>query len=245
MFSGNWNPSEVYKQRDFSTLLDGHYYNYSKNKSYKEGQITVGFLKIEGNKWLLFHIGRVIKDLNVLSGVGYEYENIPEYEKYCGRLVIDFKNRSQTMIRKARSVIGECRVQEILSDDFNNDVFPGYENVRLSWHDLKAVICKDNWSTALQNQKAVYLITDKSNGKMYVGSASGKHMLLGRWQAYVKSGHGNNVGLKELPISHIKNNFEYSILDIFKSTTDDNVILKREAWWKKTLNTRMFGYNRN
>lgn len=245
MFGGNWNPSEIYKRQDFSTLLHGHYYNYSKNKSYKEGQITIGFLKIEGNKWLLFHIGRVTKDLNVLSGVGYEYESIPEYEKYCGRLVIDFKNRSQTLIRKARSVIDECRVQEILSDDFNNDVFPGYENVRLSWHDLKAVIRKDNWSTALQNQKAVYLITDRSNGKMYVGSASGEHMLLGRWFAYVNNGHGNNVELKQLSFEHIKANFEYTVLDIFKSTTDDNLILSRETWWKETLKTRMFGYNRN
>jgi hypothetical protein len=245
MFGGNWNPSEIYKQNDFSTLLDGHYHNYSRNKSYKEGQITIGFLKIEGNKWLLFHVGRVLKDLNVLSGVGYEYENLPQYEKYCGRLVIHFKNRSQTLVRKATSVIEECRVQEILSDDFNNDVFPGYENVRLSWKELSTVINKDNWSTALQNQKAIYLLTDKSNGQMYVGSASGEYMLLGRWQSYVNNGHGNNVGLKELSFEHIKTNFEYSILDIFKSTTDDNLILKRESWWKNTLKTREFGYNKN
>lgn len=245
MFSGNWNPSEIYKQNDFSTLLDGHYHNYSRNKSYKEGQITIGFLKIEGNKWLLFHVGRVLKDLNVLSGVGYEYESLPQYEKYCGRLVIHFKNRSQTLVRKATSVIEECRVQEILSDDFNNDVFPGYENVRLSWKELSTVISKDNWSTALQNQKAVYLLTDKSNGQMYVGSASGEYMLLGRWQSYVNNGHGNNVGLKELSFEHIKANFEYSILDIFKSTTDDKLILQRESWWKNTLKTREFGYNKN
>lgn len=245
MFGGNWNPSEIYKRNDLSTLLDGHYHNYSRKKSYQEGQITIGFLKIEGDKWLLFHVGRVIKDLDILSGVGYEYESIPKYEKYCGRLVVDFKNRSQNLVRKATSVISECRVQEILSDDFNNDVFPGYENVRLSWSELAAVIRKDNWFTALQNQKAVYLLTDNSNGKMYVGSASGEQMLLGRWMSYVNSGHGSNVGLKHLTFDHIKANFEYSILDIFKSTTDDSLILKREAWWKKTLKTKEFGYNRN
>jgi len=245
MFEDNWNPSDIYKQQDTSTLLNGHYHNYSKRKSYREGQITIGFLKIEGSKWLLFHIGRVTKDLNIFSGVGYEYESIPEYEKYCGRLIIDFKNRSQTMIRNACSVIDECKVQEILSDDFNNDVFPGYENVRLSWHDLKAAILKENWSTALQNQKGIYLITDRSNGKMYVGSASGENMLLGRWNAYVKNGHGNNVELKQLKFDHVKTHFEYSILDIFKSTTDDKHILSRETWWKETLKTRTFGYNKN
>jgi len=65
MFGGNWNPSEVYKKNDFSTLLDGHYHNYIRNKSFKEGQITIGFLKVEGDNWLLFHVGRVTKDLNI------------------------------------------------------------------------------------------------------------------------------------------------------------------------------------
>lgn len=40
-------------------------------------------------------------------------------------------------------------------------------------------------------------------------------------------------------------NFSYSILDIYKSTIDDNIILKRETWWKNTLLTRKFGYNKN
>ena len=245
MFDGNWNPSEIYKQNDFSTLLDGHYHNYSKKKSYREGQVTVGFLKIEEDKWLLFHVGKVTTDLNILDGIGYEFESIPQYEKYCGRLIINFKNRSQNLVRKASSVIDECRVQEILSDDFNNDVFPGYENVRLSWQDLSTVITKDNWSTALQNQKGIYLITDKLNGKMYVGSASGEQMLLGRWQTYVENGHGGNQGIRQLPFEYIKTNFEYSILDIFKSTTDEKLILRRERWWKDTLKTRDFGYNKN
>lgn len=245
MFSGNWNPTEIYKQKDTITLLDGHYHNYKRNKAYREGQVTIGFLKIEGDKWLLFHIGKVTKDLNVFAGIGYEYESIPEYEKFCGRLVIHFKNKSQNMVRNATSVISECVVHEVLSDDFDNDIFPGYENVCLSWNELAVVIKKDNWTTALQNQKGVYLLTDKSNGKMYVGSASGEYMLLGRWLTYVKNGHGNNIGLKEIHFDHIKNNFEYSILDIFKSTTDDSYILKREAWWKQTLKTREFGYNQN
>lgn len=244
MFNGNWNPSEIYKRQDLSTLLKGQYHNYQK-KSYKEGQITIGFLKIEGDRWLLFHIGRVTKDLNIYSGVGYEYESLPEYDKFIGRLVINFRNTSQTMIRKAGNVIDHCTVQEILSENFNNDIFPGYENVRLSWMELNSVIGKPNWSTALQNQKAVYLITDNSNGKKYVGSATGTQMLLGRWKNYANTGHGNNVDLKKINSNHIKKHFEYSILDIFKSTTDDALILKRESWWKQTLKTRCFGYNKN
>ena len=34
-----------------------------------------------------------------LDGVGYEYQILPEYQKYFGRLIIKFKNKSQNMIR--------------------------------------------------------------------------------------------------------------------------------------------------
>lgn len=48
-----------------------------------------------------------------------------------------------------------------------------------------------------------------------------------------------------LSLNHVQEFFSYSILDIFKSTTDDNVIIERESWWKETLLTRKFEYNIN
>lgn len=247
MFRQNWNPIEVFKNGDISVMLEGQYWNYNKNKSYKVGQITVGFVKIKPTEdfWLLFHIGQVTKDLNKLKGVGYEYQDLPEYKKYVGRLIVKYKNTSQNMIRNAESVINDCEVAQILPDTFDNDIFPGYDKVNVSWQELSRVIEKDNWKTALQNQKGVYLLTDISNGKMYVGSAYGENMILGRWRAYVKSGHGGNVGLKQLTFDHIKQNFKYSILDIYKSTTDDQTIIERESWWKEVLQTHKFGYNEN
>jgi len=203
MFRQNWNPIEIFKNGDISTMLEGQYWNYNKNKSYKAGQITVGLVKIKPTEdfWLLFHIGKVNKDLNKLNGVGYDYEDLPEYEKYVGRLIVKFKNKAQTMIRNAESVIDDCYVSQILPDTFDNDMFPGYDKINVSWDELRRVIEKDNWKTALQNQKGVYLMTDISNGKKYIGSAYGENMILGRWRAYVKNGHGGNVGLKALRLT--------------------------------------------
>ena len=247
MIAQNWNPIELFKNGNISTMLDGQYWNYNKNKSYKAGQITIGLVKIKQNEdfWLLFHIVQVTKDLNILNGVGYEFQDLLEYEKYVGRLVIKFKNKVQRMIRNAESVIDDCYVSQILPDTFDNDLFPGYERVNISWDKMKRVLEKDNWKTALQNQKGVYLLTDKSNGKMYVGSACGENMILGRWKDYVNTGHRGNAELKRLTFDHIKQNFKYSILDIYKSTTDDEIIKKREDWWKKVLQSREFGYNKN
>ena len=247
MFYNNWNPIEIFKNNEIDTLIAGQYWNYSKNKSFKVGQITLGFIRIKSNEnfWLLFHIGKITKDLNVFSGIGYEYQTLSEYEKYFGRLIIKFKNSSQNMIRKAESVINDCEVAQILPDTFDNDIFPGYDKVNISWGEMARVIEKDTWKTALQNQKGVYLITDISNGKKYVGSAYGENMILGRWKSYIKTGNGGNSGLKTVNFDDIKKNFTYSILDIYKSTTDDQIIIERENWWKVVLQSRQFGYNEN
>lgn len=248
MFQDNWNPIEIFKNKDFDVLLGGQYWNYKKNKSYKLGQTTIGLIKINelDDLWLLFHVGEITKDLNILDGVGYEHKVLVQYEKYFGRLIVKFKNKSQNMIRKANSVINDCEVAQILPDTFDNDLFPGYENVNISWEELSRIVSKESWKTALQNQKGVYLITDISNGKMYVGSAYGENMILGRWKAYLKNGNGGNVELKKLSFEYIKRNFRYSILDIYKSTIDDKTIISRETWWKDILQTRKFdNYNRN
>lgn len=247
MFRDNWNPIEIFKQDDIEILLEGQYWNYKSSKSYKNGQITIGFIRLNNhdNLWLLFHVGKITKDLNRFNGIGYEYEILPEYEKYLGRLIIKYKNKSQTMIRKAISVIDECEVAQILPDTFDNDIFPGYDNVDITWKELSRVISKESWKTALQNQKGVYLIKDNSNGKMYIGSAYGENMILGRWKSYVKTGNGGNSELKKLNFDYIKKNFNYSILDIFKSSTDDKIIILREGWWKSVLLTRKYGYNKN
>ena len=247
MFRQNWNPIEIFKNGDISVMLEGQYWNYHKKKSYKVGQTTIGLVKIKPNEdfWLLFHVGEVTKDLNRLNGVGYEYEHLPNYDRYLGRIIVKYKNTSQNMIRNAKSVLDECELSQILPDTFDNDIFPGYEKVNVSWPELSRVIDKETWKTALQNQKGVYLITDKSTGKKYVGSAYGENMILGRWISYIKTGHGGNVGLKSLTFDYIKENFMYSILDIYKSTTDDQTIIERESWWKDVLQSRRFGYNEN
>ena len=81
--------------------------------------------------------------------------------------------------------------------------------------------------------------------KNIVGSAYGENMILGRWLSYLKNGHGGNKGSKQIEFKHIQGNFRYSILDVFKSTADDKLIIERENWWKEVLQSRTFGDNEN
>jgi hypothetical protein len=114
-------------------------------------------------------------------------------------------------IWNAESVIQDCEIVQILPDLSDNDIFPGYEHVHLNWDDLKRVITKESWKTALQNQNEVYLLTDTSNGKQQVGSAYGQDIFLGRWQAYLKNGHGGNIGQNDYPflISRSISHFQF------------------------------------
>jgi len=246
MSSSDSNPFDVFKSGGIDSLMRWQYWN-SKKKGFREGQITIGFVRIKPNEdlWLLFHIGKVTKDLELLENVGWEWENIDLYNKFIGRLIVRFKNKSQNIIRYADSVMSDIEVHQILPDFFDNDIFPGYDNVNVSWVDLERVIVKDTWRVALQNQKGIYLITDRSNGKEYVGSAYGENMILGRWSEYIRSGHGGNIGLRRLEFDYIKENFIYSILEVYRGTTSDDIILERERYWKRVLRTREFGYNEN
>lgn len=99
----------------------------------------------------------------------------------------------------------------------------------------------------MQNVKGVYLLTDLSNGKLYVGSATGSNMIWGQWKDYLKPGHGGDVGLKKLKYEQMKKHFQFTILNIYKSSADDEIILAKESWWKDVLMSRdsRRGYNLN
>lgn len=244
----HFNPLSQFNKDDETELCRHQYFNYKSKRFFKKGEITIGFVRIFGDKWLLFHIGKVTNDLNIVDGVGYEFESLPEYRKYIGRLIINYHNKGRgamSLVVSANKIMDCILVDSIIPHYYEDDLFPGYENVCLDWEKLRRVIDKSSWITALQNQKGVYLITDKRNGKMYVGSARGEEMLLRRWRSYIENGHGGNVELKKIAFEDIKQHFQYSILDIYKNKTDDQIILDRETYWKNVLLTKQFGYNKN
>ena len=94
----------------------------------------------------------------------------------------------------------------------------------------------------------MYVITDNSTGKQYVGSAYGGDGIWSRWCAYAKNGHGGNAELRLLlqdeGAAHA-DNFQYSILEVCDLNTSDDFIIGRESHWKTVLRTREYGLNSN
>lgn len=61
--AAKWSPMDIFKDSTVAyRLLGDLYWNYKGQKSFKEGQITVGLARIKDNSWLLFHVGKVTKD---------------------------------------------------------------------------------------------------------------------------------------------------------------------------------------
>lgn len=225
---------------------------HDDRRYFNVGQTAICLLKLRGDQWLLTTIKKITRLLDVTDGVGYDADEVKEYEQYFGRLVVEYHNPCRTMGRKYENVMDELEVVQILNEQYTGNEFPGYENVRLSYPLLKTIVDRQlpGWVDALRNQKAVYLITDTKTGKMYVGSATSQTgMLLQRWSSYAADGHGGNIELRELVkqqgLDYVKENFQYSILENYNARMDDGYILKRESWWKETLRTREFGYNKN
>ena len=194
----------------------------------------------------------VFKYKGKINGELTTSKEIEKFKPYFGRVIVKFHKTYRGQSFYFGTVQDKLEVLQILPTLYDGDDFIGYENVCLSFIQLEAILKrgKRDWLAALKNQKAVYLITDKNNGKLYVGSATGKNgMLLQRWENYIATGHGGNKELvelvKEKGIEYIRKYFQYSILENYNMRTDDDYVLQRESWWKETLQSRKFGYNAN
>ncbi len=120
--------------------------------------------------------------------------------------------------------------------------------MKISFSDLKYIIENEekSWKSALLNIQGVYLISDNSNGKLYVGAAYGEKAFWKRWGEYISNGTGGNVKLGELleekGFNHTAN-FTFSILEVHSKLTNKDFIIQREQYRKDVLHTRIFGYN--
>ena len=185
----------------------------------------------------------------------YDLVCVDEFKKYEGRLFVSFKRPGRRRTLKLENHLGRLEVQEILREPYSGEAFPGIENINHDFSYMKKIFetQRESWKSALSSIKGVYLITDKSDGKKYVGSAYREGgCIWERWKEYIKTGgHGGNEGLKKLikekGEEHAPNNFKFSLLEAMTVDKSDRFILKRESYWKRVLLTgeKEFGYNEN
>ena len=193
----------------------------------------------------------------VFDEVGYELTLMADYKEYRKRLIVKLKRPIGRDLynRLYKNIQGtlEPEVYEI-APNTKLGHFPGYQNVTLSHPQMQQIILRNepSWKQALMNVKGVYVITDLSNGKLYIGSASGNtDGIWQRWSDYanIENLTGGNKLLNEIKLDkgkdYIVNNFQYSILEIFDTKTKADTIINRENYWKNVFCTRKHGMNFN
>ena len=193
----------------------------------------------------------------VFDEVGYELTLMDDYKEYRKRLIVKLKKPiGRDLYNRLYKNIQDTLEPEVYEIAPNTKLghFPGYQNVTLSHPQMQQIISRNepSWKQALMNVKGVYVITDLSNGKLYIGSASGNtDGIWQRWSDYanIENLTGGNKLLNEIKLDkgkdYIVNNFQYSILEIFDTKTKADTIINRENYWKNVFCTRKYGMNYN
>ena len=193
----------------------------------------------------------------VFNDVGYELTLMKEYQEYIKRLIIKIeKPIGRDVYNRRYHTIQDQLNPEVyeIAPNIKLGHFPGYQNVRMSHKEMQQVLLREDpsWKSALSYVKGVYVITDKSNGKLYIGSASGNtDGIWQRWSGYahLENLTGGNKEFNNILLNkgkeHIQKYFQYSILEIFDTRTKSEIILERENYWKNVFDTKKNGMNYN
>ena len=249
-WNGKYQPLNVYV-RDEEKWRDWNRWRSDRDDFNRQYIFSMMDFYHESNMWLFGGIYEV-------TGRGKEHSHsykiraLPEHSHFIGRLKIKTelpRNKALCLERW----IDKMKVSEILREPYSGESFPGFEEID---HDFSALlpIFKNElpgWKDALKNVKGVYVITDKSNGKRYIGSAYGDYGIWSRWSHYMETGHGGNAELKKLIAKnnpdYAQKHFKLSLLEYRSMRADDEDIHKRETYWKEVFLSRdkRFGYNEN
>lgn len=249
-------------------LATGHfdiYQSYQEKNQFKDCDYLVSCLGIENNQALFIGVYQVVRTIPVngfpddivvpfrgkaklRSKYKYDLVKLTGFEELENRLVINWKNSAQAWCMKIDT--NEKEVVQLLPKGYIRD-FPGYLDLNLSFRELKGIMNDPTanlvWHKMLSSVGGVYLILDTEEGLQYVGSASGKEGILGRWKDYAKTKHGGNKMLIQLLEKEPEriHKFRYSILQTLPASLTRNEINAEERKYKEKLGSRAYGLNLN
>lgn len=244
--NGTDNPLRVYFEGKFDEWQSW------QNKRNFGKPFVVSLIQLpERNRWLYVGTYSVKGDewMEARQEYWYTLEPLQSCSDLAGRLVVDFARPGRASYLLGKSFGSQLTVHELRPERMHLEEFPGFKKVDLEWPDLEIVVRQNttSWRTALSNVAGVYLISDPTDGKLYVGSATGEGGIWARWCQYV-DGTGKNIELVALIGNHGRERarvFRFSILEIADVHASRDEIVERESHWKRVLLSRTHGYNAN
>ncbi|MCM8537164.1 MAG: GIY-YIG nuclease family protein [Lentisphaeraceae bacterium] len=246
VFNGIDDPLDLYFKGEFKEWQETQ-----NNRNFQRKNI-LGLIRYQRNDlWLFSGVYEVINVSPLPNGQFKYVSKLADYgQELIGRLILQYKITSRAMYRNAETISELLQLYEIKPTPLSFSDFTSYKDVLLSRPQLEVMFQQEppSWKAALSSVAGVYLQTDLSNGKHYVGSAYGLGGFWQRWRDYSNSYHGGNLGLKEI----FKQNgglafhgFQYSILETVDIDTPKEEVIAIENRWKRQLQSIKFGYNEN
>jgi hypothetical protein len=243
-WNGREHPIDVYYAGNFKEWQEGQ-----RHRNFKCAQV-LSLIDLGQRDWLFAGVYQILgckPHPNNKNHFLYATKLLPKQEEMIGRITVHHKRsgRASYIWHKAEIVLP---ITEIRREKLTIEEFPGYNAVVLSHSSLKIITEQKiaSWHGALANIKGIYLITDTTTGKHYVGKASGDEGIWQRWCSYAENGHGGNVELRKMlkkkDAQHMTH-FQYSILEIADTHASEADILARESYWMSVLKSREFGLN--
>ncbi len=107
---------------------------HNQRRYFHTGQIAICLLYLYDDKWLLTTIKRITKEIDVVDDVGFEAEEIEEYRKYYGRLVLKYHNMAQGEVidesyrnndkyeKRAKRTIDVYGYEDDISEQFHREL---------------------------------------------------------------------------------------------------------------------------
>jgi hypothetical protein len=236
-------------------FFDGSFKLWQEHQNQKNFQCqhVLSLIHLGGDQWLFAGVYAVegVAPGTWKDSECYQYatRELDGLEHLTGRAIVKFNRKFRASYLRGSRFVGRLVVVAIRDQRMTIGDFPGYNSVLLSYPVLKTVVREGNpsWRTALANVAGVYVIADRFDGRLYVGSAYGGQGIWQRWTAYAKTGHGGNKELRELLRRNGEGraeHFQFSLLEVFDLSSSDDYVLSRESHWKDVLLSREFGLNR-
>lgn len=244
-WNGSENPLQVYLAGGFDT-----WQSWQTRRNF-ERPYVVSLIQLT-DKFMWLYVGSYEQTGSVehsTEGVTYHMNQIPSSMELAGRAVCNYDRPGRQAYLRGETVAPTCHVHEVRAEKIHLAEFPGFKKVNVSFGELGVIVRQaiPSWRAALENVAGVYLISDRSDGKLYVGSATGAGGIWARWCEYL-NGHGENARLRTLIKSGgaaRAEHFHFSVLEIADTHTSSADVLQREAHWKEVLLSRLHGHNGN
>ena len=171
-------------------------------------------------------------------GVDQHYETTRDerLSEYVGRLYVAWGDGRVSWVQRPDR---QVKPVEELARTFEDPPFPGFARLILPLSEIGSL--PPTWRAALTSTSGVYVLTCPRTREQYVGIAHGAEGFLGRWLEYARTWHGGNVALK----SRDPSDYQVAILETVGSATSLADLEELEALWKRKLQSREMGLNRN